>query len=665
MTASTRGPRAAAERAAAVVRDRWHEDDLVVLDLVRLLVRAGSLGHAGIDLALEDDALAVLLDLDEGERPPSDRDGRLAALRASSAVAVGPVPDLPRPGAPVRPLVLTGDLLQTERAHRFEQRIVAALRRRGARAATRWTRDVTTPALALLDRLDAVLDGDRPPAAPDGSHWVSAEQRAAIRRLLSAGTDRRLAILSGGPGTGKTTTVATVLGLLAAVEPLRITLAAPTGRARSRLVESIRDQGATLARTLGLVVDADRAERVRADVLAVRAHTVHGLLGIGRDGVARRPPGGLPYDVVVVDESSMLDLPLAADLLDAVADDALVVLVGDPDQLESVGTGSVLHSLISGLGGSGSPVIGELRTNQRARSAPTPEGRLEAERRDGIVAAMRDRRVDRMLELLRSPAAATPAAIEWCEVEDGEDPAGQRDVIVAPLLADLRRARDLVTGADGPTPEALRDALDAVGRVRLLCGHRLGRWGVATWDRIVRAAVDAAGDAADVSHERREGEPVIMTVNDPMTRLSNGDVGVVASRTPTVVAFLRPPAPEGDGGDADGGGAGGLLLQPAIALPGIRSAHAITVHRAQGSEYDRVVVVMPPSTSRLATRELLYTAVTRARRQVLLVASEAALMTAVRHSSRRMGDLERAVADLVRGGASDAIATAPPAPDAG
>jgi exodeoxyribonuclease V alpha subunit len=178
---------------------------------------------------------------------------------------------------------------------------------------------------------------------------------------------------------------------------------------------------------------------------------------------------------------------------------------------------------------------------------------------------------------------------------------------------------------------------------------------VATWNRIVRAAVDGEDDAAadDASAARsdprsgwRLGEPVIMTVNDPLTRLSNGDVGIVAGVRPAVLAFPRPPAPDAGRGTEDAA-AGGLLLQPAVGLPEVRSAHAITVHRAQGSEYAEVVVIMPPSDSRLATRELLYTALTRAKRRVLLVASEEALRAAVHRSSSRMGGLERAVAALV------------------
>lgn len=650
--ASIRGPRADETRAAAVVRERWLEDDPTVLDLVRLVVRAGSLGHAGIDLDLPDERLAALLDLAEDERLPADRAGRLAALARSSAVAVGPLQAEVASGAPVRPLVLTGTLLQSERSHRFEQRIVSALRRRRGWPGQGVHRDLPARALELLDRLDAVLDGPEPPEPPTG-FWISAEQRRAVRRLLGADGAGRLAILRGGPGTGKTTTVATLLGVLgaAATATPRIALAAPTGRARSRLVESIRGQGGALAATLGLVVDPELAGTVRDDVLAVRAHTVHGLLGIGRDGVARRSDGSLPYDVIVVDETSMMDLPLAADLLDAASDDAFVVLVGDPDQLESVGTGSVLHSLIEGLlAADPDAPVGTLATNQRVASASTPEGRREAERRDRVVAAIRRREPEALLSALEEEAATMPAAIAWCRVEDGEDPAQRSRVVMDEVREPLLRARRLVSAAGAaPDPEVLDAALASVAEVRLLCAHRSGRWGVTAWNGVVRASLDEGSGDADAPSGSRPGEPVIMTVNDPLTRLSNGDVGIVAGVAPTTYAFPRPPDPEaGRGIDGTGAaGSSGILVQRAVALPEVRSANAITVHRAQGSEYDVVVVIMPPSVSRLATRELLYTAVTRARRRVLLVASPEALRTAVLRSSVRMGGLERAVASLV------------------
>ncbi|MGA1775245.1 MAG: AAA family ATPase [Nitriliruptoraceae bacterium] len=664
IAAATRAAEDAAER---LVRGRWDERDPAVLALLRLTVRAGGLGHAGLDLGRPDAELATLLGLEPGPDggpaalpPLADR---LDALRRSSAVAAGPLPATVAPGAPVRPLVLTGALLQTERAHRYEQRLVAALARR--RAAPRPTE---VAALELTDRAiglarAAESPGAAPPGGPSGPGGVrvTAEQLAAVRTLLAEGRRAGLAVLHGGPGTGKTTTVASLLALLAAAsaEPPRIALAAPTGRARSRLVEASRGQGEAGGALRAPRGGDDAATAVRDHLLGVPARTVHGLLGMGGDGVPRRPAGGLPHDVVVVDEVSMLDLPLAAELFDAVADGALVILVGDPDQLESVGTGSVLRSLMAGLATRAPVPVAELRTSHRRRRDAAAGGEVAAEsaRCAAVIEAVRAQRADELLDLLAAQpgegSAVTPG-IRWLQLEDGEDPGRWREDVTAVLVPRLAAARRHARAADptDPTSAGLGRALDELAGVRLLCAHRRGPWGVETWNGLVREAVAAADEGAAGGPRGGwvVGEPVILTVNDPRRRRSTGDGGGGAAVGPAVRACPRPPAP--DAAEAEAASAR-LLLRPAVALPEVRSAHAITVHRAQGSEYEDVVVVMPPSTSPLATRELLYTALTRARRQVLLVASAASLRAAVGRASTRMGGLASALAAL------------PSAPDAG
>jgi len=652
---------AAESRAAAVVADRWGEHDTDVLTLVRMLIRAGASGHAGIDLSLPPDELLVLLEVEAGG--PEDRAlrsalGAVDRLVASPAVAQAPLPSAPAAGDPARPLLLTVEqrsdgtrrtLLQTERAARFEHRIVAALGRRGPRPGPDGARGTwTSEALDLLER----LLGDVASLRARGL-LVSDEQLAAVRTLLTAGGGRRFAILSGGPGTGKTTTVATLLALLVAAghrvgEVPRIALAAPTGRARSRLIESIRRAGVQVERIADHLVPGEGTD-VRSEVLAIRAATVHGLLGIGRDGVARRSAGSLAYDVIVVDETSMLDLPLAADLLDAAADDALVVFVGDPDQLESVGTGSVLGSLIRGLTAERPDPVAKLTTDHRTDQGDA-SAQQEAVRRADIVQAVREGDADRVLERLAAPPADGTPMVEWIRVGPGEDPTALATKVVAPLLDGLREARRLAMRAAGEDLVQLRAAIDRLDEVRLLCGHRAGRWGVTTWNSIVREAVLADGEDGAGGPEGSRwviGEPVIMTVNDRRTGLSNGDVGILAAQQPRLLAFRRPPRPDLDAVDDEG--SSDLLLRRAVTLVDVQSANAITVHRAQGSEYGVVVVLLPPHDSPLANRQLLYTALTRAKQRVVLVATERAVRTAVGRSVRRMGGLEGAVRRLTSG----------------
>jgi len=650
---------AAEARAAAVVADRWGERDPSVLTLVRMLVRAGTLGHAAIDTTVPFEELCRLLEVEIGSGEADALRSALAdigTIKGSAAVTVGPSPAGSAPGDPVRPLVLSIDptgapaarmLLQTERTARFERRIVDALERRASGTTAVPADPPGADALALLDHLQGALDALRA-----GGVKVADEQLEAVRTLLATGSSRRFAILSGGPGTGKTTTVATLLALVVAAgrstgSVPRIALAAPTGRARSRLIESIRRSGPQVGTIIEHLLPG-HGDEVRSEVLAVRAATVHGLLGIGRDGIARRAAGSLAYDVVVVDETSMLDLPLAADLLDAVPDTALVVFVGDPDQLESVGTGSVLASLIRGLTAAEPGCIARLTEDHRTAQAQGAD-KDEAVRRAGFVQAVRDGDGDEAMRLLRTPPKEGVPAIEWLELGPHEDPTARRAAVVAPLLEGLLAARRLALEADGVDLPTIRAAVDRLDDVRLLCGHRSGAWGVATWNRIVREAVIAAGADGRVGAGGPSGwivgEPVIMTVNDRRTGLSNGDVGILARSHPQLLAFPRPPTPGTHG--AEGADAqAGLLLRPAVTLSDVQSANAVTVHRAQGSEYRVVVVLLPPAESPLANRQLLYTALTRAKERVILVASEASIRASTARSARRMGGLERAVRQL-------------------
>lgn len=445
---------------------------------------------------------------------------------------------------------------------------------------------------------------------------------AVARRLFPAAADDRqrealgtastslLTVLTGGPGTGKTTTVARLVAALQATAGpgLRVALAAPTGKAASRLQESVNAQVATL----------DEGDRARVGTLT--ATTLHRLLG-PRPGSTTRFRHDryrrLPHDVVVVDESSMVSLPLMARLVEALRPDARLVLVGDPDQLASVEAGAVLGDLVASL--HGRAVVRLTRTHRFGDDLAA------------LAAAIRAGDADATLALLRAGGAHVRLTATAADVPAPEDLVTLRnDVVTAGrALVTAARAGDAVS------------ALGALGQHRLLLAHREGPAGVARWAAQAEAWVEAATDARGSRDRWPLGLPLLVTENDPSSGLSNGDTGVVVrdlsdtgpggsaahgptSVEPVVVAFGDPDRPH--------------LVRP-HRLPAVQPVHAMTVHRGQGSQFARVTVLLPPAASPLLTRELLYTAVTRAREHVHVIGSPDAVRTAVERPVRRASGL--------------------------
>ena len=418
------------------------------------------------------------------------------------------------------------------------------------------------------------------------------EQRAAAEVALSQG----LTVLTGGPGTGKTTTVARLLALLAeqakltANARLRIALAAPTGKAAARLQEAVQLEVAKL----------DPADQEA--LVGLHATTLHRLLGSRPDTSARfRHHRGnrLPHDVIVVDETSMVSLTMMARLLEAVRPDTRLVLVGDPDQLASVEAGAVLADLVDGLG---EAKIAALKTSHRF-----------GESIGELATAIRVGDADRVVELLR----AGGEHIEWIEADDPREQL--RNVLVPHALA-LRTAAILGDGGA---------ALATLDEHRLLCAHRRGPFGVRHWNRQVeRWLTEATGEP--IWSSWYAGRPVLVTANDYGLGLYNGDTGVTVVDGGTLRAVV--------------GGAGETLTFATSRLADVETMHAMTIHKSQGSQADEVTVLLPPEDSRLLTRELFYTAVTRAKKRVRAVGSEPALRAAVERRAVRASGLGRPVA---------------------
>jgi exodeoxyribonuclease V alpha subunit len=403
------------------------------------------------------------------------------------------------------------------------------------------------------------------------------EQREAAELALS----QRLTVLTGGPGTGKTTTVARLLALLAeqaGSSRLRIALAAPTGKAAARLQEAVQ-------------LEIDQLELVdQRRISGLHATTLHRLLGSRPDNSSRfRHHRGnrLPHDVVVVDETSMVSLTMMARLLEAVRPQARLLLVGDPDQLASVDAGAVLADLVDGLGGRDDVRIAELKTSHRF-----------GESIGALASAIRVGDADLAIEVLR----AGGEHIEWI---DAEDPTTDLRKVLQPHALRLREAGVLGDGGA---------ALTTLAEHRLLCAHRRGPHGVQHWNRQVeRWLTEATGEPIWTAWYA--GRPVLVTANDYGLGLYNGDSGVTVvgdSGLRAVIAGAEEP-----------------VTIATSRLSDVDTMHAMTIHKSQGSQASEVTVLMPPVESRLLTRELFYTAVTRAKAKVRVVGSEASVRAAI------------------------------------
>jgi exodeoxyribonuclease V alpha subunit len=630
--------------ATALARLLGPVDDDVLL-AAALAVRAPRLAHVCVDLRTVRATVVTDADPDtetrtgaaaDPEELPVDLDALpwpapeawLAAVAGSPLVTERDPTgrDEPRDaGTDVAPLTLAGSRLYLDRYWRYERRVARALHERASRPVD----DVDVA--ALRDGLDAAgFTG----AAPD-------RQRVAAATAVT----RHLTIIAGGPGTGKTTTVAGILRLLdeqAAALGQRapaVALAAPTGKAAQRLTASLREAAAALAPAARGDGDAVGSPRDTAEdrLREATATTLHQLLGPrGRSSRFRHDRHDpLPHDVVVVDETSMVDLALLAKLLDAVRADARVILLGDPHQLASVEAGSALGDVLGEVDAAPARSA-DTRATLEATAGPAHLADVVTQPDTGVhdatvvldrvhrfragsgldrlAAAIRDGDGDRAVEVLRSAADLTWVALP------GRSPATRWAPLDEALLADVRE--QVVTAGLAVHTAVTSDdhvaALAALDRLRVLCAHRRGDQGVAGWVERVERWLAATG-AIDPSQPWYLGRPVLVTSNDRRQQLSNGDLGVVvpaADGQGRTVAFPRPD------------GTGTRTLAPAR-LGEVQTVHAMTVHKAQGSQVDHAVVVLPEPASRLCTRELLYTAVTRARERATVIASEAGIRATI------------------------------------
>ena len=508
----------------------------------------------------------------------------------------------------------TSSLLYLRRYREYEARLARGLRRIAAQSLPGDGIDDVREVFATL--------------FPD-----AAEDRQA--RAAALALRRALLLVTGGPGTGKTTTITRLLVLriaqaLQAGQPLpRIALAAPTGRAAERMAESLRRAATTIV--------AAGVDAALVDALPDTASTLHRLLGTIPDSPHFRhhADNPLPLDVLVVDEASMVDLPLMCKLVDAVADGTQLILLGDADQLPSVEAGDVLAAILDAAGPGDAVREDDARALQPLLGDNVPTDADTHGLRGHRVQLLRGYRQDADFDLapLATAARTGDADTALALLRGGElrgvmfhegvfDPFEvQRDA----LLAHWRSL------ADAPDPAT---ALARAQRLRLLTAVREGPQGA----RGLNARIEEllSGRRTGPTPAYFHGRLLLITENSYRHRLFNGDIGIC----------LRSNASPASGRDADGtlmawfpgDGADDVRAFHPAALPAHESAFAMTVHKAQGSEFDEVWLQLPRSDSRVLSRELVYTAITRARARLHVAGSADVLRAALaRHAVRMSG----------------------------
>lgn len=543
------------------------------------------------------------------------------------------------------PLVLEGERLYLRRYWNHEQQVAWGIGRRLAQAS-----DAPAHLGEQLRRL-----------FPESGEGTVDWQRVACA-LAARGA---FTVITGGPGTGKTTTVVRLLGLLQTLHrkdvarPLRIRLAAPTGKAAARLQASISTQVAKL--------DVD--EGVRGSI-PNQVDTLHRLLGARPDTRRFRHDRSNPLhlDVLVIDEASMIDLEMMAAVLDALPDSARLILLGDKDQLSSVEAGAVLGDLcrradaghysadtarwLEKTSGDGvgdwvrtdalplDQHVAMLRHSHRF-DAGSGIGQLARSVNEGDAARTRQLLASPHVDIAWTHAPADSARLAELVLDGGQARFAARDDSATPrgyrhYLQWLRHHRPAAHAAADAFDAWARGVLQAFGSFQLLSALRQGPFGTDGLNRQISAILQKEG-LIDATHEWYEGRPVLVTRNDYNLGLMNGDVGI-ALRVPDGrgafhlrVAFEVP-------GTGDDVSTRIRLVQPSR-LGEQETVYAMTVHKSQGSEFDHAALVLPAMPSPVLTRELLYTGITRARRWFSLLGSDDVLALTVGQSTRRHSGL--------------------------
>lgn len=575
-----------------------------VVQAVAMVSVVRRLGHTCLTLADADERLASAAAVAARDRGASEHrpvpapvfpapDDWIATLQASDLVEVAGPGGLRLD----RPLVLDPDagLVWFARYAFYEQDLARRLLARAAGTDP----SVSEPAVRAALEAARGADGD-----PDRS-GLSGEQHDAIVTALT----RPLTFLVGGPGTGKTWTLG---WLVAAARRLGIAdediaLAAPTGKAAERMTSAL-----------------GRGGKGRAGLTAT---TIHQLLGI-RPGTTSAPgEHTVPRRLVIIDEASMIDLPTMARLVGAMKPDTRLVFVGDPDQLASVDVGSVLADVVAAAADPSAPLHGAIARLTKVFRQSEDSAIIELATAIRAIDRNPERadagldRVERLLGI--APEGSSGPAPEPAEglgfVQRDRTGTSEAEAALFATVADASRAMIAAAEDASRDPSQIPACFRAASACKVLAATRRGPGSVDEWSRRLR---DTLGFR---EHAWQVGRPILITRNDRANGLTNGDVGITlgADGSPDTsrVAFpdREPMTPS--------------------ALADFEDWWAMTIHKSQGSEYGHVVVSLPSSGSPLLTRELIYTAVTRASRRVTIVGDPQVLRAALRRPSERASGL--------------------------
>lgn len=463
------------------------------------------------------------------------------------------------------PLVVEQDRLYLYRYWFYENRLALRI-------------SAMTQSSRSIERLDDLLDGYFNDCA-DGIDW----QRTAAKMAVT----QRFSMITGGPGTGKTTTVVKILALLQQLaddKPLLIALVAPTGKAAMRLQQSIGSNKA----------DLPCSDAVK-NCIPETVTTLHRLLGAMPPSPYFRHDANNPlvYDLVVVDEASMVDLALMSKLLDALKPDAGLILLGDKDQLASVESGAVLADLTQVL----------------------PDHTVELKKSHRFTGAIKE---------LADAVNAQQEAAAWQVLQAGHD----KVALLAEDLIDFIAAQQFAYLRLIASGAGFEDCYHAFSRFQVLCSNRQGKNSVADINYRVEQLLSAQ-KRINLSGLWYVGRPVMVTQNNAALHLFNGDIGICMpdkERGGKLMVFFQRPD-------------GTVKKYLPTRIPHCETVFAMTIHKSQGSEFDEVLIVLPETVNPVLTKELLYTAITRAKETVRLFADEAVFNEAVRQKVERVTGL--------------------------
>jgi len=591
----------AEEAVVALVRERSKVSNEIVLVAIGLAVWAHRNGHTCIDL---DDISRIVGDATGVIFPSGDEFVRVLSeypniVRVIDGFSVG---DYGQAIADLRPIVLVEHSLFTQRQFADElsiaQQLFTRLRQiEASKIGTEWA-----------DRLVCVPPDDDEEAKRIGDDGIA-------NRVAKSVLNHRLTVLTGGPGTGKTYTLTRCLAAFLASRTdknISVALVAPTGKAATRAKQLITE---FVDKELKISEESrDVPQHVLETLQNIEPKTIQRVLGNKNRQQTRflhDEEFQLRYDIVIVDEMSMVPSYLMARLLEAIQKDATILLVGDQAQLESVESGSVLREVVEYSQEGDALISGSVFELRRI-------WRQKGDTKIGDLARLiRAGQSKEAMEL----AVTNPDGVIFIEID------GEHDVsadVAKDFIVQLKIARECATStSDADHAEAFK----IISENKILCGPREGLRGVNNWNQIIQQGVQGLLDG-DIM---RPGTPLLVTVNSPRSRLVNGDIGIVVNfNSPDGVIETRIYFPSEDG----------PRYLSIAELPPVEICYAMTIHKSQGSEYRNLVVLLPGENSPLSTRELIYTAVTRAKSSVIIIGSRASFIDAVDNVSVRSAGLK-------------------------